>query len=250
MQHNKNLLDINSLRVGIGDKEILLGVNLAIQPGEVHAIMGPNGSGKSTLAQTIMGHPSYTVESGSILFDGEDITTLEPHERSRKKIFLAFQYPYEIEGLSLRDLMRSAHNAWYGGTDHQMGVSSFHVYVRQKAAALGLPESIVDRSVNVGFSGGEKKQAEMLQIAILSPRLAILDEIDSGLDVDALGRVCAALQMVRQEHPEMSILLITHYNRILKHITPDKVHVMQKGIITKTGGPELAHTIEAEGYKE
>jgi len=243
-------LHITGLQVEAADRQILRGVSLEIQPGTVHVIMGPNGSGKSTLAQVLLGHPFYKITAGTILFAGQDITEVDPHLRARLGIFLAFQYPHEIEGLPLRDLLRTAYNAWYGGTEKQLGIKAFNELLEQKLNLLGLDRSFVERSVNVGFSGGEKKQAEMLQLAVLSPKLAILDEIDSGLDVDALGRVCRALQVVREDNPSMAVLLITHYNRILRGITPDVVHMMKQGLITESGGPELAFRIEEEGYEK
>lgn len=241
-------LHITHLAASIDDTCILKDVSLTVLPGEVHAIMGPNGSGKSTLAQIIMGHPSYTVTGGSIQFEGQDVTEMEPHERARKGIFLAFQYPYEIEGLPLKDLLRTAYNAWYAGTEKQIGIKAFNQLLEDKLTLLGLDRSFVERGVNVGFSGGEKKQAEMLQLAVLQPRLVILDEVDSGLDVDALRRVCAALKAVKEASPEMAVVLITHYNRILEYIVPDQVHIMQEGRITQSGGPGLAREIEKIGY--
>jgi len=243
-------LKIRGLTAAVQDTPILQGVDLAMQAGQVHAIMGPNGSGKSTLAQVLMGHPSYNVTGGSILYEGEEIGELEPHLRARKGIFLAFQYPYEIEGLPFKDLLRTAYNAWYGGTEKQIGVKAFHELLQAKLALLGLDPSFVERGVNAGFSGGEKKQAEILQLAVLQPKLAILDEIDSGLDVDALRRVCNALQAVKQENPDMCILLITHYNRILHYIVPDQVHIMKKGSIVQSGSALLAQEIEQKGYGE
>ena len=241
-------LHIAGLAASIESTSILKDVSLTVMPGQVHAIMGPNGSGKSTCAQIVMGHPSYTITAGKIFFDGEDITEMEPHERARKGIFLAFQYPYEIEGLPFKDLLRTAYNAWYAGTEKQIGIKAFNQLLEDKLTLLGLDRSFIERGVNVGFSGGEKKQAEMLQLAVLQPRLVILDEVDSGLDVDALRRVCAALKVVHQAAPEMSVVLITHYNRILEYIVPDYVHIMQAGCITQSGGAELARTIEKSGY--
>ncbi len=243
-------LKVVGLAAAIEEIRILQQVDLALQPGEVHAIMGPNGSGKSTLAQVLMGHPSYTVTGGSIFFDGEEIGDAATHLRARKGMFLAFQYPYEIEGLPLKDLLRTAYNARYANTEKQIGIKAFHELLQQKLALLGLDPSFVERGVNAGFSGGEKKQAETLQLAVLQPKLAILDEIDSGLDVDALRRVCNALVAVKKENPDMAILLITHYNRILDYIVPDRVHIMKKGCITHSGDSSLAQVIEHEGYGE
>lgn len=248
-QTHRSRLLISDLTASVERTQILKGVSLAMAPGEVHAIMGPNGSGKSTLAHVLMGHPSYEVTGGTVTVDGQDITGMEPDKRARNRIFLAFQYPLEVEGLPLRDFLRTAYNAWYAGTEKQIGLSAFNKLLQEKMALLGLDQSFVERSLNVGFSGGEKKQAEMLQMAVLEPRLAILDEIDSGLDVDALKRVCASLHAVKKAIPDMSVLVITHYHRILQHVTPDCVHVMQDGVLTRSGGPELALTIESQGYE-
>lgn len=243
-------LSIVNIAASVDETQILKGVSLDIAPGQVHAIMGPNGSGKSTLAHVVMGHPSYEVTGGTITVDGEDITEMEADKRARKRIFLAFQYPLEVEGLPLRDFLRTAYNAWYAGTDKQIGLSAFNRLLAEKMELLGLDQTFVERSLNVGFSGGEKKQAEMLQMAVLEPRLAVLDEIDSGLDVDALKRVCNSLHKIRETTPDMSVLLITHYHRILQHVTPDHVHVMQDGVLTRSGGVELALSIEDKGYKQ
>jgi Fe-S cluster assembly ATP-binding protein len=242
------LLQVVELAASVEDTQILKNISLLVSPGQVHAIMGPNGSGKSTFAQVLMGHPSYSVDKGTIFFEGEDITEMPAHERARKGIFLAFQYPYEIEGLPLKDLLRTAYNAWYAGTDKQIGIKAFNQLLEDKLQLLGLDRSFVERGVNVGFSGGEKKQAEILQLAVLQPRLVILDEVDSGLDVDALRRVCAALKVVQAHAPEMAVVLITHYNRILEYIVPDHVHIMQDGLITQSGGAQLARDIEKIGY--
>lgn len=246
----QSLLSISHLAVSVEDTLIIHDVSLNVAPGEVHAIMGPNGSGKSTLAHVIMGHPSYEVTNGSLSFNGENLLKLSVDERARKRIFLAFQYPFEIEGLPLKDFLRTAYNAWYAGTDKQIGLKAFNVLLEEKMALLKLDTSFVERAVNVGFSGGEKKQAEMLQMAVLEPRLAVLDEIDSGLDVDALKRVCASLQAIRTTNPDMAVIMITHYHRILQHITPNFVHVMQAGRLTRSGDARLALQIEDEGYED
>lgn len=243
-------LSITNLAVRVEDTPILHDVSLSVAPGEVHAIMGPNGSGKSTLAHVVMGHPSYEVTNGTIAFDGTDITEMAVDERARERIFLAFQYPFEVEGLPLKDFLRTAYNAWYAGTDKQIGIKAFNKLLQEKMDLLKLEPSFIERSLNVGFSGGEKKQAEMLQMAVLEPRLAILDEIDSGLDVDALRRVCASLHAIRKDNPDMAVVIITHYHRILEHVTPDRVHVMQKGNVTRSGEAALALQIESEGYDQ
>ena len=241
-------LVVTNLQAGIESTPILHGISLTVQPGTVHAIMGPNGSGKSTLAQVLMGHPSYTIAAGTLQMNGVDITVMPPHMRARAGMFLAFQYPYEIEGLPLKDLLRTAYNAWYAGTEKQIGMKAFGQLLNEKLALLGLDRSFVERGVNVGFSGGEKKQAEILQMAVLQPSLVVLDEVDSGLDVDALRRVCGAINTVKAAHPDMAIVLITHYNRILQYITPDYVHIMQQGKITQSGGAVLAQQVEMSGY--
>ena len=243
-----SLLSLQQLHISIDDKEIVNGVSLEIPRGSVHAIMGPNGSGKSTLSSTIMGHPAYTLTSGTLLFNGNDITHSAPNERAKAGIFLAFQYPYEIEGVVFKDFLRQSYNALHGGTEKQLSLSQFRALLEEKMALLGVTEEFITRHLNVGFSGGEKKRAEMLQMAVLQPQLVILDEIDSGLDVDALRTVCQLLNTVKASQPDMSILLITHYQRILNYITPDAVHIMQKGVITQSGGAELAQKIENTGY--
>lgn len=245
---SRQRLTIAGLRASIGDTPILKDISLSVMPGTVHAIMGPNGSGKSTLAQVLMGHPAYTVTGGSILFDGVSIADEAVHLRARRGLFLAFQYPYEIEGLAFKDFLRTAYNTWYAGTEKQIGMKAFAALLEEKCALLGLDRSFVERALNVGFSGGEKKQAEMLQLAVLQPRLAVLDEIDSGLDVDALGRVCSALNVVKAAHPDMAIILITHYQRVLQHVVPDYVHILQGGRITASGDASLAQRIETTGY--
>jgi Fe-S cluster assembly ATP-binding protein len=244
------LLSINNLKVSIDDKHVLNGIDLTIKQGQMHAIMGPNGSGKSSLSYTIMGHPAYEITDGQIIFDGQSIiNTLTPDKRAKLGIFQAMQHPVEIEGIPLKDFLRQAYNALYDGTPKQLRLKEFAQHLINKLHTLGMDVSFAERPINVGFSGGEKKQAETLQLAVLQPRLAILDEIDSGLDIDALKKVCNAIKIVRNENPTMSILLITHYKRILDYLKPDVIHVLQQGKIVRSGGPELADELEKEGYK-
>ena len=241
---------ISDLKVAINDdKNILNGVGLAAQSGEIHAIMGPNGSGKSTLAFTLMGHPAYKIMSGSLLFDGVDLNDLSPDKRAKMGIFLAFQYPHEVEGVRFFDFLRQSYNSIYAGTDRQLGIKDFRKHVYEKLDMLKMSYDFVERSLNCGFSGGEKKRAEILQLAVLSPKLVILDEIDSGLDVDALGIVCEGIKLLRKLNPDMIFLIITHYQRILSHLNPDVVHVMHDGKIVRSGGPSLAVEIENQGYR-
>lgn len=246
----KKLLSICNLHSSIDNKAVLNGISLDIEKGKIYAIMGPNGSGKSSLALTLMGHPRYTIASGSLTFLDQDITTLSPDQRAKQGIFLALQHPYEIEGIPFKHFLRQAYNALYDGTEKQLRIKDFHTMLLQKLKLLKMDESFIDRSVNVGFSGGEKKRAEILQLAILQPKIAILDEIDSGLDIDALKIVCQSLQAVKQDNPDMAIVLITHYQRILKYLTPDIVHVLQYGKIVKTGDSTLAEELETQGYTE
>jgi len=250
MQKEHPLLEVRDLSVTVEEQVILKGISLALGAGEVHAIMGPNGSGKSTLSYTIMGHPSYIVTEGSIQFNGEDLAVLSVDERARKGIFLAFQYPYEIEGLTFKDFLRQAYNACYAGTEKQIGLKEFRVLLEDKMQLLGIDPLFIERSMNVGFSGGEKKRAEMLQFTVLQPKLVILDEIDSGLDIDSLKRVCKCLALIKANQPTLGILLITHYQRILNHITPDVVHVVQDGRIVRSGPAALAEQVEHEGYEQ
>ena len=238
-------IDIDDLRVTVDGKPILKGVTLSIKPGELHALMGPNGSGKSTLANVLMGHPKYTITAGRILLDGEDITELTPDERAKKGLFLSFQYPVEIPGVTVENFLRSAVNA-VKGTDH--GVAEFHKILKAELAEFGIDESFGRRYLNAGFSGGEKKRMEILQMLTLDPKYAILDETDSGLDIDALKVVAAGINRLRDG--EHGILLITHYNRILEHVVPTHVHVFKDGKIVRSGGKELALEVEKNGYGE
>ena len=242
------MLSIQGLSVFVEDKEILKNLSLNIGKGQVHAIMGPNGSGKSTLAYTLMGHPKYTVSSGEVLFKNKNILNLPVDERSKLGIFLALQSPYEIEGVTVRDFLRQAYNAHYGDSDKRLSSGDFSIFLDDQIELLGIEKSFVDRYLNVGFSGGEKKMAETLQLAVLQPQLAILDELDSGLDVDALRKVCDVINEVRSANPDMSLLIITHYQRILKYLRPDVVHVMKDGNIIKSGDKNLSSIIEEKGY--
>jgi Fe-S cluster assembly ATP-binding protein len=244
------LLTIINLAVTIDGKQLLQNINLSVDPGSVHVLMGPNGSGKSSLAYTIMGHPRYTVTQGSIVFLHTDATPLSPDKRAKLGIFLATQHPTEIEGVPLKDFLRQAYNTLYDGTPQQRNLKEFNASLDQIITQLAIEPKLIQRAINVGFSGGEKKQAEMLQLAVLQPKLAILDEIDSGLDIDALKKVCQTLLRIREQNPDMSLILITHYSNILKYIKPDVIHVMDKGSILRSGGPELLAQLEASGYKK
>lgn len=238
-------LVIKNLHVNIGDKEIVRGLSLEIEKGKVHAIMGPNGSGKSTLAKVLGGHPDYTVTGGEVLMDGENILEMEPDERARKGIFLAFQYPMEIPGVSIANFLRAAVQARMGEGE-ELEATEYYARLYEKMDALEMPRAFTSRSVNEGFSGGEKKRNEILQMAMLKPEYAILDETDSGLDIDALRIVSNGVNA--QRGPEVGILLITHYQRLLDYIVPDYVHVMVQGRIVLSGGKELALELEEKGY--
>lgn len=242
------LLQIDNIHVTIEQKQVLNGLSMNIKQGEVCAIMGPNGSGKSSLALTLMGHPRYTVNSGTITFANEVINELPPDKRAKVGIFLGMQHPHEIEGVPYKDFLRQAYNALYDGTTRQMRIRDFHKMLLDRLDLLHMDHSFIDRAVNVGFSGGEKKRAEMLQVAVLQPKLVILDEIDSGLDIDALRQVAGALNKVRELQPDMAVILITHYQRILQYVTPTTIHLLQNGIIAKSGGPELVAQLEQSGY--
>lgn len=239
------LLEIRDLRASIGDREILKGLNLVINAGEIHAIMGPNGSGKSTLANVLMGNPAYTVTRGDILFKGESILEMSPDERARKGLFLAFQYPVPIPGVTLVNFLRQAVNAVRG---EEVPIREFREKLFSKMELLKVDQDFARRYVNDGFSGGEKKRAEMLQMAVLEPAMAFLDETDSGLDIDALRTVAEAVNKLM--NPNMGLLLITHYQRLLNYIRPQFVHVLVDGRIARSGGPELAEYLEARGYDE
>lgn len=229
-----------------GPPEILRGVSITIQPGEVHALMGPNGSGKSTLAAALLGSPEYEVTAGRILFKGDDITDWAPDVRAKAGVFLAFQYPQEIAGVSVLNFLRQALSARKG---IEMSVLELRLALMEWMEKLQIDTSFIERYVNEGFSGGEKKRNEVLQMAVLEPEIAILDETDSGLDVDALVAVAQGVQAVRAERPELGILAITHYQRLLDHLRPDVVHVLTQGRIAASGGPELALELERDGYE-
>ncbi|MBN2910491.1 Fe-S cluster assembly ATPase SufC [Polycladomyces sp. WAk] len=242
---NAPKLKIENLRVNVEGKEILKGVNLEVNGGEVHAIMGPNGTGKSTLASALMGHPKYEVTGGSVTLDGEDVLEMEVDERARKGLFLAMQYPSEISGVTNSDFLRTAINA-KRGEGNEISLMKFIRKMDEKMAMLNMDESFAHRYLNEGFSGGEKKRNEILQMMMLEPRIAILDEIDSGLDIDALKVVAKGVNSMLG--PNLGVLIITHYQRLLNYIKPDFVHVFMQGRIVKSGGPELAERLEAEGY--
>jgi Fe-S cluster assembly ATP-binding protein len=245
------ILKIEDLHARVGEEggtEILRGVSLEIEAGKIHAIMGPNGSGKSTLAKVLAGHPAYEVTAGSVTFQGEDLLEMEPDERSRAGVFLAFQYPVEIPGVSIANFLRTAVQAKKG--DEEVDLFEFQQELVDKMGLLEMDTSFAQRSVNQGFSGGEKKRNEILQLAMLEPTLAIMDETDSGLDIDALQVVSKGVNKLLEQRDDMGVLLITHYQRLLNYIKPDYVHVMIRGRIAKSGGAELAEQLEAEGYEE
>lgn len=238
-------LEIKDLHIAIGEKEIVKGFTLTINSGEVHAIMGPNGTGKSTLAKAIAGHPDYTITSGDVLLDGESVLTMEPDERSRAGIFLAFQYPSEIPGVSIANFLRAAQQARMG-EDEELDASAYYKRLYGKMDLLKINRKFTSRSVNEGFSGGEKKRCEILQMAMLEPKFALMDETDSGLDIDALKIVAEGVNTMRSD--SFGALMITHYQRLLDYIVPDFVHVMYDGRIVKSGDKSLAHELEAKGY--
>ena len=244
------MLKIENLHATVADKPILKGLSLSINAGEIHAIMGPNGAGKSTLSYVLGGRPGYEVTDGSVDFDGQDLLDMEPHERAALGIFLGFQYPVEIPGVSNVQFLRTALNAQRrarGEAEYSAG--DFLRLTREQAGALGFDMEMMKRAVNVGFSGGEKKRNEMVQMGIIDPRLAILDETDSGLDIDALRTVGDGINAIMRR-PDKAVLLITHYQRLLDYVQPDFVHVLAAGRIVKSGGPELARELEAHGYAE
>jgi Fe-S cluster assembly ATP-binding protein len=237
-------LEVRGLRVSVGGKEILKGIDLVVKQGETHALMGPNGSGKSTLANVLMGRPGYEITAGQIVFEGEDITSLPPDKRAERGLFLAMQYPVEIPGVSVVNFLRTAYKNIKGG---EISALAFRKHMKEKMDLLGVDDAMVQRYVNQGFSGGEKKKNEVLQLAVLEPQIAVLDETDSGLDIDSLKAVASGIAQLIG--PSLGVLLITHYQRILNYITPDFVHVMLDGRIVRSGGKELAHLLEEKGYE-
>ncbi|WP_073974146.1 Fe-S cluster assembly ATPase SufC [Erythrobacter donghaensis] len=242
------MLEITNLHASVGDKPILKGLTLSVPAGEIHAIMGPNGAGKSTLSNVLGGKPGYEVTEGSVTFRGEDLLALEPHERAAKGLFLGFQYPVEIPGVSNVQFLREALNAQRKARGEEpLSGGEFLKLAKDKAGLLRMDMEMLKRQVNVGFSGGEKKRAEMVQMGILDPAFAVLDETDSGLDIDALRIVGAGINAIMRA-PDKAVLLITHYQRLLDVVKPDKVSILAGGRIVETGGPELALRLEAEGY--
>jgi Fe-S cluster assembly ATP-binding protein len=244
------MLKIDNLHATVAGKPILCGLALSIPKGEVHAIMGPNGAGKSTLAYVLGGRPGYEVTQGSVTFDGRDLLAMEPHERAAVGLFLGFQYPVEIPGVSSLQFIRESLNTQRRARgEKDLSGAEFIKLARAEASELGMDAEMLKRPVNVGFSGGEKKRAEMVQMGIMRPRFAVLDETDSGLDIDALRTVGAGINRIMRA-PDKGVLLITHYQRLLDYVRPDKVHVLSKGRIVRSGGPELAQELEREGYAE
>jgi len=243
------LLEIKNLHAEVDGKKILNGIDLTVEKGQLHAIMGPNGSGKSTLSYVLAGKPGYTVTEGEVLLDGEDLLAMEPDERAARGVFLAFQYPLEIPGVASMTFLRTALNAQRKRRgEPELSTPEFIKRVREVAGKLEIEQEMLRRAVNVGFSGGEKKRNEILQMTLLEPRLAIMDETDSGLDIDALRIVADGVNRLRA--PERSLIVITHYQRLLNYIVPDVVHVLSKGRVVKTGGKELALELEARGYAQ
>jgi Fe-S cluster assembly ATP-binding protein len=238
-------LEIEGLTATVEGKEILKGIDLVVKQGESHAMMGPNGSGKSTLANVLMGRPGYVATGGSVRFKGEEILALTPDQRAKRGLFLAFQYPTEVPGVSVVNFLRTAYTSIKG---EQVSALAFRKHMKEKMQLLGVEDAMVNRYVNQGFSGGEKKKNEILQLAVLEPEIALLDETDSGLDIDSLKSVATGVAQLIG--PDLGVLLITHYQRILNYITPDYVHVMMNGRIVKSGGKELAHELEQKGYEE
>ncbi|HEV2084496.1 MAG TPA: Fe-S cluster assembly ATPase SufC [Gemmatimonadales bacterium] len=244
----KAMLEVKGLRASAGDKEILRGIDLTVNAGEVHAVMGPNGSGKSTLAQVLAGHPAYEVTAGQVLYEGKDLLDMAPEERAQAGVFLAFQYPVEIPGISNAYFLRAAYNEIRKARGlEEVDSMDFLDLLEEKLRLVEWGPEIMSRAVNSGFSGGEKKRNEILQMAVLEPKLAILDETDSGLDIDALRIVANGVNALRR--PDRATVVVTHYQRLLNHIIPDQVHVLSAGRIVKSGGKDLAHELEARGYE-
>lgn len=252
MNQKSTLLDIKNLEATVKGKQILKKVSLQVKPGEIHAIMGPNGSGKSTLCYSLTGHPDYEVIGGEATLDGKNLLEMEPEERAHAGLFLAFQYPVEVPGVTMQNFLRTAYNSRFqngngkGNGGKEMNVVEFWRMLKSKLQMLGIDESFANRYLNDGFSGGEKKRAEILQMAILQPKLALLDETDSGLDIDALKAVADGVNKLMNEN--MAVVIITHYQRLLNYIKPHFVHIMANGRIIRTGGPELALELEDKGY--
>ena len=240
------ILEIRNLHAQVGDKPILKGISLTVNPGEIHALMGPNGSGKSTLSHVLMGHPNYTITAGEVFFKGQNLLEMSPDQRARAGMFLAFQYPMVIPGVKVFQFLRNMLKA-RRGTD--VSVKEFRQTLQQQMKLLNMREEFVKRYLNEGFSGGEKKRHEILQMALLQPDLAILDEIDSGLDIDALKIVCEGINAVAQNNSSLGMLIITHYQRMLNYIEPQFVHILFEGRIVRSGGKELALELEAQGYE-
>ncbi len=245
------ILKIENLHAKVADEEIpiLKGVDLELRKGEIHAIMGPNGSGKSTLAKVLAGHPGYEATEGTVVFQGEDVLEMEPDERAKAGVFLAFQYPVEIPGVSIANFLRTALQARLDEGE-ELDLFDFQDLLMERMELLDMDPSFAERPVNDGFSGGEKKRNEILQMACLKPSLALMDETDSGLDIDALQIVAHGVNKLKEENPDMTVLLITHYQRLLNYIKPDHVHVMVQGRIVQSGGPEVALRLEEEGYRD
>ncbi len=242
------LLDINGLRASVSDREILKGIDLSVMPGEIHAVMGPNGSGKSTLAQVLAGNPAYEVTGGEVIYNGENLLELQPEERAQRGLFLAFQYPVEIPGVSNAYFLRAAYNEIRKARgEEEVDPLEFAELMDERLAMVGMDPSMLNRFVNTGFSGGEKKRNEILQMAVLQPRLGILDETDSGLDIDALRTVSDGVNRLRSDN--RSFIIVTHYQRLLNYIVPDRVHVLAAGRIVRSGGKELALELEERGYE-
>jgi Fe-S cluster assembly ATP-binding protein len=242
--HRPATLEIRGLHATVEDKPILQGIDLVVKQGEIHALMGPNGSGTSTLSNVIMGRPGYVLTAGEVVFNGEVITALTPDERAKRGLFLAMQYPTEVPGVSVVNFLRTAYQSVKG---EQVSALEFRKHMKSQMDRLGVEDAMVNRYVNQGFSGGEKKRNEILQLAVLEPQVAILDETDSGLDIDSLKLVATGVDEL--VGPDLGVLIITHYQRMLNYITPDHVHVMIGGRIVKSGGPELAHELEEKGYE-
>lgn len=246
-----DILEIKNLQVSVEGKQILKGVNLIIRSGEIHTIMGPNGSGKSTLCYALMGHPNYEITGGVVLLNGENILELPPDKRAQLGMFLGFQYPREVTGVTFGNFLRMSSNAVNKVREPEkkpLGPAQFYPVIQKEMEGLKMKKEFIGRSLNEGFSGGEKKRAEIVQMSILKPKMAMLDEIDSGLDIDALKTVAEGIQNVFEKNP-MGILLITHYQRILNYLTPHFVHIMKDGVIVKSGGVELVQALEKEGYE-